>query len=134
MFFFDGDEKKKKKTFNKCRRAALFRSARDARRQRMPLQGQSHDLRRRVPFSKSLFTLPTMFRALAQPRAERKRHERLKRVLGPFDLIAYGVGSTVGTGIFVVYGDVAKNIAGPAVVLSFLGRRLLVAFVCAVLC
>jgi APA family basic amino acid/polyamine antiporter len=43
----------------------------------------------------------------------------LKRVLGPFDLIAYGVGSTVGTGIFVVYGGVARDTAGPAVVLSF---------------
>ena len=44
----------------------------------------------------------------------------LKRVLGPLDLIGYGLGSTVGAGIFVVYGVVANSIAGPAVVFSFL--------------
>jgi APA family basic amino acid/polyamine antiporter len=83
------------------------------------------DLRRRVPYSKSLFTLPTMFRKPSLNVAMKENDSSgLKRVLGPFDLIAYGVGSTVGTGIFVVYGDVAKNIAGPAVVLSFLAAAI----------
>jgi len=37
-----------------------------------------------------------------------------------WDLIAYGIGSTVGAGIFVVTGGVARDTAGPAIVVSFL--------------
>jgi APA family basic amino acid/polyamine antiporter len=45
--------------------------------------------------------------------------ERLHRVLGPVALTALGVGATIGTGIFVLTGEAAKNSAGPSLVLSF---------------
>jgi basic amino acid/polyamine antiporter, APA family len=42
----------------------------------------------------------------------------LKRTIGLFQLTLFGVGATIGTGIFVILSD-AVPIAGPAVILSF---------------
>ncbi len=46
--------------------------------------------------------------------------ERLHRVLGPLALTSLGVGATIGTGIYVLTGEVARNYAGPSLMLSFL--------------
>src|SRR5687767_8448551 len=42
----------------------------------------------------------------------------LRRVLGPLQLIALGIGAIIGTGIFVLTGQAAAANAGPAIVLS----------------
>ncbi|MFI2708242.1 amino acid permease, partial [Nocardioides sp. CER28] len=44
---------------------------------------------------------------------------RLRRQLGPMDLMSFGIGIVIGTGIFTLTGVAAKNFAGPAVMLSF---------------
>src|SRR5213594_1875063 len=44
----------------------------------------------------------------------------LKRALGPLNLTALGVGSIIGTGIFVLTGTAASQNAGPALVLSMI--------------
>src|ERR1700710_995315 len=43
----------------------------------------------------------------------------LRKRLGPMDLVGFGVGVVIGTGIFTLTGIQAKNTAGPAVVISF---------------
>ncbi|WP_408887070.1 amino acid permease [Kozakia baliensis] len=44
----------------------------------------------------------------------------MRRVLGPFSLIALGVGTTIGAGLFSLTGVAAAQNAGPAVVVAFL--------------
>jgi basic amino acid/polyamine antiporter, APA family len=44
---------------------------------------------------------------------------RLKRVLGPWALVALGVGAVIGAGIFVSTGKAANEVAGPALMLSY---------------
>jgi APA family basic amino acid/polyamine antiporter len=44
---------------------------------------------------------------------------RLKRVLGPVTLTALGIGAVIGAGIFVATGAAAKDVAGPALMLSY---------------
>lgn len=44
---------------------------------------------------------------------------KLRKRLGAFDLMGFGIGIVIGTGIFTLTGVEAKNHAGPAIVLSF---------------
>ena len=67
------------------------------------------------------------FELLTQECAEEGEHT-LKRVLGPWELTALGIGATIGAGIFVLTGEAAYANAGPAVVLSFAAAALACAF------
>ncbi|HEY8259436.1 MAG TPA: amino acid permease [Gemmatimonadales bacterium] len=55
------------------------------------------------------------------------RTPTLRRALGPLNLTALGIGSVIGTGIFVLTGTAASQNAGPALVVSML----IAAFACA---
>lgn len=70
---------------------------------------------------RQLFETKSLDRILKD--SERSDH-KLKRVLGPVDLIALGIGAIIGSGIFAtvgtaVAGDAMRPGAGPAIVLSF---------------
>ncbi|MFI5172761.1 MAG: amino acid permease [Chitinophagales bacterium] len=52
----------------------------------------------------------------------------LKRSLGPWGLIALGIGAIIGAGLFSITGGAAANNAGPAITLSFVVAGLGCAF------
>ncbi|MBI1786181.1 MAG: amino acid permease [Acidobacteria bacterium] len=64
--------------------------------------------------------------ALLQEAAEQGQHT-LKRTLGTLDLIALGIGATIGAGIFVITGSAAAQYAGPSIVLSFVAAGIVCA-------
>jgi cationic amino acid transporter 3 len=66
--------------------------------------------------------LCSLWKALSRRRvdSELDKSSELARVLGLVDLTALGVGSTLGLGVYVLAGSVAKETAGPAVCISFL--------------
>ena len=68
-----------------------------------------------MPGSNPLFAT----KPLAQLLEELHGEQRLRRVLGPVQLSALGVGAIIGAGIFVATGSAAHNVAGPALMVSY---------------
>ncbi|KAG5327168.1 CTR1 protein, partial [Pseudoatta argentina] len=65
-----------------------------------------------------------LWKALSRRRIELENEDtkgELARVLGLFDLTALGVGATLGLGVYVLAGSVAKETAGPAYTCIFVG-------------
>jgi len=54
--------------------------------------------------------------------------ESLKKTLGPWSLIALGIGAIIGAGLFSITGLAAANQAGPAITISFVVAALGCAF------
>lgn len=52
--------------------------------------------------------------------ANESGNKTLKRVLGPWSLVALGVGVIIGAGLFSITGAVAAGYTGPAITLSFI--------------
>lgn len=65
-----------------------------------------------------LFTTKPLDKILSE--ANETGEHSLRRALGPLHLIAIGIGSIIGTGIFVLTGTAAADHAGPAILLSFI--------------
>lgn len=66
----------------------------------------------------SLFATKSLNSILAE--AQETGEHTLRRALGPAQLISIGIGSIIGTGIFVLTGTAAAHHAGPAILLSFI--------------
>jgi APA family basic amino acid/polyamine antiporter len=58
-------------------------------------------------------------KSLSQLLEEMAGENRLRRVLGPVQLASLGVGAIIGAGIFVATGAAAHNVAGPALMISY---------------
>jgi basic amino acid/polyamine antiporter, APA family len=48
----------------------------------------------------------------------KERNEQLKKGIGSLDIVALGIGGTIGTGVFVIIGEAIGD-TGPAIILSF---------------
>jgi len=46
--------------------------------------------------------------------------ENMRKVLTWFDLTCFGIGGIIGSGVYILSGKTAHNVAGPSVVLSFI--------------
>lgn len=58
-------------------------------------------------------------KSLEQLQEEMHGENRLRRILGPVQLSALGIGAIIGAGIFVMTGRAATQDAGPAIMLSY---------------
>jgi APA family basic amino acid/polyamine antiporter len=65
----------------------------------------------------SLFATKPIARILRE--SEAGKHQ-LKRSLGPFDLVALGIGAIIGAGLFAITPVATHDNAGPAVIFSFI--------------
>lgn len=63
---------------------------------------------------------PFARKSVAALQGDRSAETRLSREIGFFALVCFGVGSTVGAGIFILTGTVAAQHTGPAVTIAFL--------------
>jgi APA family basic amino acid/polyamine antiporter len=73
-----------------------------------------------APSGNPLFATKPLSLLLEEMRGE----NRLRRILGPVQLTALGVGAVIGTGIFVLTGVAAHDKTGPALMLSFVAAGL----------
>src|SRR4051794_783975 len=67
----------------------------------------------------SFFARKPLARILEEAEDQGEGEGRLRRALGPFSLTAFGVGAIIGAGIFVTTGAIARQTAGPALLLSY---------------
>jgi APA family basic amino acid/polyamine antiporter len=77
---------------------------------------------------------PSFFARLGRRKSVEDLHEahatgELKRVLGPLNLTFLGIGTIIGTGLFVLTGQAAAQFAGPGIMISFVITGVLCALV-----
>jgi APA family basic amino acid/polyamine antiporter len=78
-----------------------------------------------MPLQRSLFTPKPIEQVVA---SNESGPHSLKRALGPWSLVALGIGAIIGAGLFSLTGIAAAENAGPAIVLSFIIAALGCAF------
>ncbi|XP_020215651.1 cationic amino acid transporter 1 [Cajanus cajan] len=80
-------------------------------------------------YGKALWQTPKRFKTQVMTRSKDETElvalkgrssNEMKKTLNSWDLIWFGIGAVIGSGIFVITGLEARDAAGPAVILSFI--------------
>uniref|UniRef100_H3CXE3 Zgc:175280 n=1 Tax=Tetraodon nigroviridis TaxID=99883 RepID=H3CXE3_TETNG len=72
----------------------------------------------RMPSEKMMVLLQSLTRR--KPLEPEGEESNFRRCLTTVDLVALGVGSTLGAGVYVLSGEVARTVAGPSIMIAFL--------------
>ncbi|CAG00572.1 unnamed protein product, partial [Tetraodon nigroviridis] len=71
-----------------------------------------------MPSEKMMVLLQSLTRR--KPLEPEGEESNFRRCLTTVDLVALGVGSTLGAGVYVLSGEVARTVAGPSIMIAFL--------------
>lgn len=71
--------------------------------------------------SSTMLGFQKFWRTLSRKKVEDddSHNVQFPRVMGFFDLLALGLGATLGVGVYVTAGEIARNDAGPATCVAF---------------
>lgn len=82
--------------------------------------GEQKGFKQQVAIDPDSYSRLLIRKSVAQMKAEAAAHpDKLKRTLNAIDVTAFGIGSIIGAGIFVLVGVAAADKAGPAIIQSF---------------
>ncbi|CAF0958547.1 unnamed protein product, partial [Rotaria sordida] len=84
------------------------------------IRSEHHATKRVLSYIQVLFKQLSRRKPMIKVQAEIDTQNELRRDLNWIQLLAIGLGATIGAGIFVLSGQAAAKYSGPSIIISFL--------------